>query len=304
MQTTRSDATDDRRTRIAGLLSEIAAMGAVFDPGVLSRTRALYRTAFDPARDEGVFSTELDVAYGPHERHRFDLYRPRGDSAAPAVIFFHGGGFVAGDKRGDDLFYRNVGEFFARHGFAAALCNYRLAPAFPWPAGMLDVGSAVDWIALHAASLGIDARRLFVLGQSAGASHVAGYLFDKASAAAANVRVRGAMLLSGTYRLIEPLGPGPAAYFGEATELYEHRSPITHLRNSEVPLFIGVAEFDPPGMARHSFDLAMAATMRDRKSPVFAWMAGHNHVSTVHSLGSVQTDMGEQLLGFLQRHAA
>jgi len=303
MQTATSSA-GDRQARVAGLLREIAAIGPVFDPGVLARTRALYQSAFDPPPAGAAVDVQLDLAYGPHERDRLDLYRPRGKASPPVVVFIHGGGFVAGDKRGDDQFYRNVGEFFARNGFAAALCNYRLAPAFPWPAGMLDVGSAIDWIALNARSLDVDARQLFAIGQSAGACHLAGYLFDKASAAAANVRLRAAMLLSGTYRLIEPLGPGPAAYFGTATELYEHRSPIVHLRNSEVPLFIGVAEFDPPGMARHSFDLAMAVTMRDRKSPVFAWMAGHNHVSTVHSLGSVQTDMGEQLLGFLARHAA
>src|SRR5262249_52305199 len=146
---------------------QVRALGTKFDPEVLAATRAIYRPHLDLS---GAPREQADVSYGPHARHRLDVYPPAGKPRA-AVVFIHGGGFVAGDKNGDGVFYRNIGRWLARQGFAAVLPNYRLAPDHPWPAGAQDVQAVLQWVNANA-----DAP-VVVLGQSAGASHVASWLF-------------------------------------------------------------------------------------------------------------------------------
>ena len=77
-----------------------------------------------------------DIAYGTHERQILDLYLPSilNINQLPVVVFFHGGGFIRGDKRHRE----NIGHFLAVHGFATVLVNYRLAPESSWPSGAED----------------------------------------------------------------------------------------------------------------------------------------------------------------------
>jgi acetyl esterase/lipase len=67
--------------------------------------------------------------------------------------------------------------------------TYRLAPQHLWPAGAADIGSVVGWLRQHAAEHGADSDRIFLLGTSAGAVHVASYIahpqFHPASSPAA-----------------------------------------------------------------------------------------------------------------------
>jgi acetyl esterase/lipase len=283
----------------AEIARQILALGAKFDPDVLAATRAIYRPHLDLSEAP---AEQADVAYGPHTRHRLDVYRPAGDARA-IVVFVHGGGFVAGDKNGDGVFYRNVGRWFARQGIAAVLPNYRLAPDHPWPAGAQDVQSVLQWVHAHPEALGSPAP-LVVLGQSAGASHVASWLFDDEARGAARANVDAVMLMSGFYRAEAPLPPGPRAYFGEDPTLYARRSPLTHVRCPDLPLWLGIAELDPGWIGQHTYALAQALTNACGRSPDFHFFRGHNHVSTVQSLGSPQRDVGDEILRVLQTLAA
>jgi acetyl esterase len=83
----------------------------------------------------------------------------------PTLIFFHGGGFVAGNLESHDGLCR---LFAAEGGFKVIAVNYRLAPEHPWPAAVDDAWAAVQWIEANAARLGVDAGRLAVGGDSAG----------------------------------------------------------------------------------------------------------------------------------------
>jgi acetyl esterase/lipase len=282
----------------AALQAEIARLGPRFDESVLVATRALYASQ---VRAPAGVTEQRELAYGPHGRHRIDLFRTDGEGPRPVLLFVHGGGFVAGDKGAAEPFYANVGRWFAARGFLAATMNYRLAPAHPWPAGQEDVGAAVEWLAERAARHGGDPRRLVLVGQSAGACHVAGYLFDPASAAPAARCVRAAALLSGFYLARAPLSPGQQAYFGADEALHAARSPATHAAANPVPLWLSLAEYDPPGIAAQTLDLARALTLAGGACPPLHWFRGHNHVSTVMSLGSTQGDVGESLAGFFGR---
>lgn len=277
------------------LRSETRALGARFDPEVLAATKNIFRSHLDlsPAKFES-----LDHSYGPHARHRLDVYK-NGESSRAVVVFVHGGGFVAGDKNSDGTYYANVGRWLARQGLAAVLPNYRLAPGDAWPAGARDVASVLSWVQQKKGVLGGDQAPVFVWGQSAGASHVASWLFDEAARGGACAPVTGVMLMSGFYQAVAPLPAGPKAYFGADTGLYEARSPLSHVQALHVPLWVSLAEFDPAAMAQQTYALARAVTQANGRGPDFHFFRGHNHVSTVQSIGSPVDDVGTEVLRFI-----
>jgi acetyl esterase/lipase len=284
---------------IETIKADVAAMGANFNPSVLISTRDIYRSHIPVAGFEGI-QCIADVVWGDHERHTVDVYRPVKTSLAPVLLFVHGGGFIAGSKREDETFHRNVGEYFARHGFLTLITNYRLAPENPWPDGAQDIGRVLAWAQNHVGEWGGQTNCIQVLGQSAGSSHVASWIFDEQVRGSSNNILRGAALMSGVYRLMEPLPPPLQSYWGSDPMLYAQRAPISHVKPSKLPLLLTVTEFDPAWLARHTFDLALELTIANGQSPRFAWFEGHNHVSTGQSLGSPQDDVGQKLLAFFR----
>ena len=107
------------------------------------------------------------AAAGPAGPIALRLYRGRGSGAQPqpALVFFHGGGWVIGDLESHDQVCRAL----ANAGRLAVLAvDYRLAPEHKFPAAVTDAVAATCWIAEHASELGVDAARLAVGGDSAG----------------------------------------------------------------------------------------------------------------------------------------
>jgi acetyl esterase len=104
---------------------------------------------------------------GPAGRLRVRLYRPAGAVARllPAVLYFHGGGFVIGSLESYDLPCR---YFCARTGCAVVAVDYRLAPEHRFPAAIDDSVGAFRWLSAEAVGLGIDPARIVVAGDAAG----------------------------------------------------------------------------------------------------------------------------------------
>ncbi len=92
---------------------------------------------------------------------------PGSAQALPATMFFHGGGWVLGGLDSHDVLCR---ELASQAGVVLIAVDYRLAPEHPYPAGLDDCVAATRWVSGHAAELGVDASRLAVAGDSAGAS--------------------------------------------------------------------------------------------------------------------------------------
>jgi acetyl esterase len=93
------------------------------------------------------------------------LYSPDGPGLHPGIVFYHGGGWVIGDLETHDGVCRSLTNA-AR--CAVVSVDYRLAPESKYPVASEDAFAAWQWVLAHAARLGIDARRLAVVGDSAG----------------------------------------------------------------------------------------------------------------------------------------
>ncbi len=101
------------------------------------------------------------------ENHQIPIriYNPYGGSGVPAVLFFHGGWFFAGDLETHDRPLRALAN---AAGCIVVAVNYRLAPEHPFPAAIDDGVSLLKWVAREGASFGIDSNRLIIAGDSAG----------------------------------------------------------------------------------------------------------------------------------------
>ena len=111
-----------------------------------------------------------ELRYGPFARNALDLWKaphPPGHSGpAPVVVFFHGGGFVGGDKKSVPAWL--VDRCLAE-GISVASASYRLSTEAPFPAPMLDGARAIQFLRHKAVDLEIDPGRIAACGNSAGA---------------------------------------------------------------------------------------------------------------------------------------
>ncbi|KAH8682248.1 Alpha/Beta hydrolase protein [Xylariales sp. PMI_506] len=150
-------------------------------------------------------SVSKALKYGSGDRHRIDVYYPvqhqppesspssttaaaapapppaadHAPSLLPVVVYFHGGGFVAGDNdiAPSASIFGNIGYFFARNGAVACLATYRLVQSATeqparWPSGPEDVAAALRWVQTEIPRYGGDPARVVAVGQSAGAAHL------------------------------------------------------------------------------------------------------------------------------------
>jgi len=253
---------------------------------MIQATQRLFAASFagmDPAT-----AISRDHRYGPDERHRLDIFNKASQKQVPVLVFVHGGGFVMGDKRAPDLpFYDNIGNFAVLCGYVGVTITYRLAPAHPWPAGSEDVAAAVKWLRANIASHGGDPTRIFLMGQSAGAVHVAGYVADKRLHAPDGPAIAGALMISGIYDVAQSdANPFHLAYYGDARASWPERSTLGGLTTTDVPLFFSVSEFDGADFQKQAALLVAALTRARGRFPEMHWLAGHNHLSPVLAVGS------------------
>jgi acetyl esterase/lipase len=93
------------------------------------------------------------------------VYSPGGAGPHPALVFYHGGGWVIGDLYTHDGLCRSLTN--ATHCSVLSV-DYRLAPEWKYPVAVEDSYAALVWAVANAARLRIDPRRVAVGGDSAG----------------------------------------------------------------------------------------------------------------------------------------
>ncbi|RYF28260.1 MAG: alpha/beta hydrolase [Comamonadaceae bacterium] len=122
-------------------------------------------------------SVETGVPYGTEARQMLDIYRPAIAAPAggwPVVVFFYGGTWTTGERAD----YRFLGEALASRGVLALVADYRLYPEVRYPDFLADSARALAYGLEHAQALGGNARRVFVMGHSAGGYNAAMLALD------------------------------------------------------------------------------------------------------------------------------
>jgi len=243
--------------------------------GALPLLQACARAQNQPAPEP----TAANVKYGPHERNVLDFWRAPGEGPRPLIVFIHGGGFVAGDKRGVSA------PFLAQArqaGISFASINYRfVGNGVTFPAPQHDGARAIQFLRSKAAEWNIDPKRIAAFGGSAGAgiSLWLGFHDDLADPKSSDpvlrqssrVQVIGSLGGQTTYdpiKIKELIGgrawehPSIFKVYGVTTpdealnptptlrKLYDEASAITHLTKDDPPVFMIYNEADadlPPG---------------------------------------------------------
>jgi acetyl esterase/lipase len=280
----------------------LVQMGRVVAP---PPTEALYVPLSEREPYAGI-RVQRDVAYGSDPRHLLDIFEEGVDAGQqlrakrPVLVFLHGGAFMRGDRRvGNGPFNDNIAVWAARNGCVGVNMTYRLAPANPWPAAQEDIALAIAWLHDHAAQWAGDAKRIVLMGHSAGAAHAAQYLAFPAFHRVPEGGVAAAILLSG---LFDPISAEPnlplQAYFGTDTSLYPARSALPGLVTSKVPLLTAFAELDPEDFCSQSRLLQRCLTQAGKSVAAYQLM-GHSHMSEIYSINTPDTALTTLLAEFI-----
>jgi len=104
---------------------------------------------------------------GPDGEIPVRIYTPvaAGSDALPVLVYYHGGGWVIGDLETHDALCRTLAN---EAGCKVVAVDYRLAPEHVFPAAVDDCYAALKWVEANGASIGVDATRIAVAGDSAG----------------------------------------------------------------------------------------------------------------------------------------
>jgi acetyl esterase/lipase len=277
----------------------------------------IYTPLLAAAPKQGIKVTK-DVSYGTLVRQKLDIYQPAftpgGSGAAgpgrgaTVFVYVHGGGYRNGDRDVNPEIYGNVPYYFARHGFLSINATYRLFPEGKWPSGAEDMRALVAWIKANATQHGGNPDRIFMMGHSAGATHIATYAFDGRFQPGGGHGLSGVILVSGRY-VIEsaPDDPGFAGirdYFGSDPAGYSSRSVVDQVANSSVPAMLVVTEHDQRNLVATSGELFTALCKRDDgRCPRFVQLKYHNHLSEIHHINTADDYLGREILEFINEGA-
>ena len=241
-----------------------------------------------------------NIAYGPHERQQIDVHTAtlrRAPRPVPVVVVFHGGGLIGGSRANTPT----VADYFASIGFVGVNAGYRLAPDSKWPDGGRDVGAVVSWLHEHVGEYGGDPDKMFLVGISTGSLHAATYVFRPELLPPGTPRVAGAILASGpfTFDFSQPM-KGELVYFGEDTSRWPQMVVTGNITRADIPVLLTTAEWDE---ARYLGPVARLFTeLVDKHArPRFRQSLGHNHVSQLLSIGTVDTSVSREILDFIDR---
>jgi len=241
----------------------------------------------------------------PARHQSLDLYLPKAGPGRPPLIAFVHGGFW---RESDDGYGigKAVAQALVPRGVAVALVRYPLAPAHKFPAQAEDVARACAYLIRVADNYGFDAKRVFLMGHSAGAHLASLVVLDgrylRGAGAPANA-VAGVIAVSGIYDLGET---GPIAQraaelvtpvFGDDAGTRRDASPVAHARSAPPFLVLSAAnDFDGfQSDARRFAQRLRAAGNREVQEIV---LAGLDHFTAMMNMNAKRSLARELVLAF------
>ena len=257
-----------------------------------------------------------DVAYWQGddfdaEKHRLDVYAPKGSGPHPVLVFVHGGGWRLGDRQQLGGNYRLLGRRLANQGVLTMIISYRLAPKSKHPAQVRDVSRALGWALQHASDYGGDPTAVFAMGHSAGAHLVALAACDPQwlrEVGASPTQLAGVVSVSAPYD-VEHLGrslffgglPMVLPAFGTDRAVWRDAAPARHLREGSPPPFLVAWADGDPEILRHDGE-RFVEQLKAAKVPVETYESYFDdHLSIVSDFADTENGLGKQVLEFIKK---
>jgi acetyl esterase len=271
-------------------------------------------------------SASHDINYAPGNRAALlDIYAPAdAQGSLPAVVWVHGGGFVAGSRTELSGYL----QILAERGFVVVAIDYTPAPEAQFPTPLRETNAALAYVIAHATEHQIDPRRIFLAGDSAGAqiaAQTALLISDPSYAQRLGVApgmaresLRGAVLFCGPYDPSALDWEGSFAGFMR-TVIWSYtgtRNPkdprvaqiavAPHVTSAYPPTFISAGNADP--LAPQSYALAEALKAQSVEVDTLFFPANHAPPLAHEYQLLLKTADGrlsfERFVAFLNAHSA
>jgi acetyl esterase/lipase len=271
---------------------------------LLVRPAAAAEEAKPVVKTGGNFEVEVikDVVYkdkdADPEKHKLDLYLPKGKKDYPVLLFVHGGAWRSGDRK----LYGRLGSVFARNGVGAVVISYRLSPKVQHPAHVQDVARAFAWTVQNIAKYGGRPDQVFVSGHSAGGHLSALLATDESYLKSEKLslkNIKGAIPLSGVYRV--PAGR-MAAVFGTDEEACRLASPMAHVNGDRPPFLIVYADKDFAGCGAMS-EAFCKALKKNKTEAESLEIKDRTHITIIVRTASQEDPTTQAMLGFIAKHS-
>ncbi len=231
----------------------------------------------------------FDISYGSHPRQRLDIF-PAGEDV-PALLFLRGGYWKLGGKEER----RFPAAAWQPRGVAWIVPNYRLAPEFTLPEIVDDARAVLEWVVANGGEFGIDATRIHLVGNSAGAQ-----LAAMIAALSTGRNICSLTLISGLYDLVPLLDEEPNTWLRMDLETARSMSPCLHLLPPGLPVSVCCGGAETPAFVRQSRDFA--DVLRKNGNPVdYFESPGKNHIAVIGECGTPGTPVFEALTRHLSR---
>jgi arylformamidase len=238
-----------------------------------------------------VATTKQTLPYGSSSDQTYDVWPAQGGSGpAPLVMFVHGGGWTSGSK--DSASGPYTSGHYPSEGYAYASINYRLVPTVTVEDEAADVVAALKSLLDHADELGIDPRRVVIMGHSAGAHLVALVGTDDSYLAAAGLSessLRGVIAIDGAaYDVPTQVAAGGIMHdryleaFSTDPVRQQALSPTAHAAAPNAPAFLLPHVQRPDGIAQAdelAAALQAAGTSAEEVSFPGTGLAGHADIN-------------------------
>ncbi len=263
---------------------------------------------FNTDRENAEIIHKKDIAYDSHKLCTYDIYtKPAIINSRPAIFYFHGGGFVAGDKK----YYHHICKDLALQDFLVVNINYPLAPEITVKEQVENCNKAVTHACKTYAK--IDLNNCYFCGDSAGAALLGMILIgwkNKELEKPANLTIRATGLLYGLFDgsklkgFLKKYLDAPHEYNGKGTieDFYEEFAVLKNIDKSFPPSIVFSSQSDFIG----DQSLAMIDKLEELKIP-HEYVIFKKGITTYHGYMNIKDTLPYKktmnaLIKFFKKH--